>query len=153
MQAVLGAEWLIKLGDDDLLGLTAEYFYNGAGYADDDLYLWLALQGSLRPLYLGRHYAALGVALPGPGSLNDTTFTLSALANLSDQSTLVRLDYVVRFLSDLSFNAYVMAHPGRYGELRFRAEIPPLPIDESLSEGLVIPASWLDLGVGLRMSF
>jgi hypothetical protein len=153
IQAVAGFEWLIGYGDSDTLAITAEYFYNDAGYDNSDLYLWMFLQGGFRPLYTGRHYAALGIALPGPGSWDDTTFALSAIGNLSDNSFLNRLDYRVRVLSDLSVGAFVSVQYGQNGELYYRVTIPPVPGDMQLANGLDIPPARATVGASLQMSF
>ena len=148
-QAVVGAEVAIKYNDEDSLFLGAEYFYNQWGYEDPDLYLWLLLQGGFRPLYLGRHYAGVGAILPSPGSWNDSTFSLSALGNLSDRSFLSRLDYSVRVLTDLSVNVFATKYLGRQGEFKFRVQVPSLGTTPEVN----LPAPSWDLGAGLRMSF
>ena len=150
-QGVAGADIALEYGDGDALIVGGEYFYNGAGYDGAELYLWLALQGGLRPLYLGRHYAALAVVAPSPGKWNDTSFTLSTVGNLSDRSFLSRLDYSVQVLTDLRLNAFVNVHYGRVGEFRFRVEVPPVP--GQTTEPTVIPGPLVSLGGALRMSF
>jgi hypothetical protein len=152
-QAVMGFEWLIGYGDDDTLAISAEYFYNGAGYDSSELYLWTLLQGGFRPLYMGRHYAAAGIALPSPGSWNDTTLILSTLGNLSDKSFLSRFDYRVRVLDALTVGAFVSAQYGENGELFLTLEIPGLPGDERLGDGLRIPATRWTLGASFQLSF
>ena len=150
-QAVASADVTFEYGDAETLILAAEYFYNQAGYDEADLYLWLAIQGGLRPLYLGRHYAALALLLPSPGALEDASFTLSALANLSDRSALSRLDVSYALRGDLRFNAFVMTFLGDYGEFRFRVEVPPIPGQSD--EATVIPAPRLSAGLGLSLDF
>lgn len=153
VQAVGGFEWLISYGDDDMIALSAEYFYNQAGYDSSDLYLWTILQGGFTPLYMGRHYAALGVALPGPGSWNDTTFVVSAIGNLSDKSFINRFDYRVRVLDDLNVGAFMSVQYGENGELFYRIDIPPVPGDETLVNGLSIPPARVTLGGSVQLTF
>lgn len=148
-QGVIGAEVAIKYNDEDSVFIGGEYFYNQAGYDSSALYLWTVLQGGFRPLYLGRHYAALGVILPSPGSWNDSTFSLSAIGNLSDRSFLTRLDYSTRILSGLSINAFAMKYFGQYGEFRFKVDVPSFGNTPAVS----VPAPSWDLGAGLRLSF
>lgn len=151
VQSVVSADLTLTYATDETLILAAEYFYNQAGYANDDLYLWLALQQSLTPLYLGRHYGALALLLPSPGSWNDSSFTASALGNLSDGSFLGRLDYSLRLLRDLSLNVYVMRFFGNPGEFNFRVDIPAIPGQTTAPTTFSAPR--LATGVGLRMSF
>ena len=152
-QAVVGLEYGWRYNDQDSVFVAAEYFYNSAGYEDSSLYLWQLVQGGFRPLYMGRHYAALGVVLPAPGSLDDMTFSASGLGNLSDRSFIARIDYTWVVHNALSLNLYAMKHLGEYGEFRLRVEVPPLPVSPQLAQGLVVPAPDWDLGVGLRTSF
>lgn len=152
-QLVAGLELMLKYSDQDSLILSAEYFYNGAGYEDSDLYLWTLLQGGFRPLYMGKHYAAMAVVLPSPGSLNTMNFTGSALGNLSDGSFIGRLDYSLALRSSLTFNLYAMKHFGNVGEFKLGFEVPPIPGNDALEDGLTFaPPSW-DLGAGLRLNF
>ena len=152
-QVTASADLTITYGDGDVMILGGEYFYNGQGYAGEELadpnfLLWLGLQGGLRPLYLGRHYGALALLLPSPGSLELSTFTLSTLGNLSDRSFLSRLDYSVSVLTDLSASLFVMHQYGLPGELNYSNTIA-LPGQEPLT--ITAPA-W-SLGGALRMSF
>jgi hypothetical protein len=153
VQAVGGFEWLIGYGDDDLIAVTAEYFYNGAGYDSSDLYLWSILQGGFRPLYMGRHYAAVGVALPGPGTWDDTTLALSAIGNLSDRSFINRLDYRVQVLDDLNVGAFASVQYGENGELFYRISIPAVPGDERFADGFEVPPARATVGASLQMTF
>ncbi len=114
-QAVGSVEWGIPYGDDDTLYVTGEYFYNGAGYDDAELVPWLVGSGSFEPLYTGRHYAGLNVALLAPGDWDDHSFLISGLANLSDRSGLVRLDHQVTALTRLRISTYIGAAVGEAG--------------------------------------
>lgn len=122
-QLVVGAEWAARYGDDDVVILGLEYFYNDAGYADETFYPELVLAGLFTPLYVGRHYAGLSVILAAPGSWDDTSLTLSAIANLSDMSAIARLDVGVTVLTYLSVRVFLSAHAGD-GELRFGLAAP-----------------------------
>jgi hypothetical protein len=146
-QAVGGLSYARKYNDNDLLTVTAEYFYNGLGYANDNPYPGLVFPHS-KPLYnpatffyLGKHYAALSFSLPAPYKLDLHTFTLTTLGNLSDLSFITRFDYSYVLLTHIRLEAYVAVHYGHdTGEFRFA-----LP---SLHQ----PPALMDLGVALRMS-
>jgi len=92
--------------------------------------------------------------LPAPGSWNDTTFTLTALASLTDGSAVVRLDHSVMVNTYLRIETFAAGHVGhQWGEFRFGgtidanaggAGLPPVPV--------TVPVPVLDLGVALRVS-
>jgi hypothetical protein len=128
-QAVAGVEFSIPYGDDDTFIVGAEYFFNDFGYDRIDYYPWLILNGTFRPLYVGRHYAGLFATLPGPGELDDHSFTLSTLGNLSDQSFLSRFDYGVTVLTHLRASAFASVTYGNQGELRQGLELPGISQD------------------------
>ncbi len=153
VQAVAGVEWITRYNDEDLLVLGAEYFYNDAGYDDADLYLWTLLQGGFRPLYMGRHYVAAAASLPGPGPLDDMSFTVSTIANLSDRSALSRFDYSLSLLSDLNLSAYAQLHWGEPGELRFGVDVPGVPGVDGLDGGISVPPPRFVFGGAARVSF
>ncbi|MEA2696293.1 MAG: hypothetical protein QOI66_564 [Myxococcales bacterium] len=151
-QLVAGASWSRKYNDNDLFTIGAEYFYNQPGYTGSGIYPILIQQAAMHldlPLanffYLGRHYAAVSLALPAPYSWNYTTFTLSTLGNLSDGSYVSRLDYSVTFLTHLTFQAFAALHFGQEGgELRF----------QYVANGVtIVPTPFVDLGVALRLKF
>ncbi|HWV39753.1 MAG TPA: hypothetical protein VN033_14885 [Vulgatibacter sp.] len=164
-QAVVGAEVAIAYSEEDSLSLGAEYFYNGAGYDDTDLYPWLFLSGNFTPLYLGKHYAALYASAAAPGSWNDTTLIASLLSNLGDGSFLSRFDYRVRLLTFLDVNAFVAWHFGSRGEMHFGLDLPkvdltggappgvPPAMVEALAEGVSIAPPLVDVGVGAQLRF
>ena len=111
----------LRLTKNDVLSIGGEYFYNSIGYADPSLYPGLLFNDRGTPMlnffYTGRHYAALFASLPAPYSWNYTTFTLSTIGNLSDQSFVSRFDYSVTLLTHLTFEAFV-AMSGRPGAKR-----------------------------------
>jgi|MDSW01.2.fsa_nt_gb hypothetical protein len=172
VQAVLGAELAIRYSDEDSIILGLEYFFNDAGYDESSIYPWLIavaspdIQNSLnsigygdgrlnefdtassfKPLYLGRHYLAASAILMAPGSLNNSTFVLSGLCNLSDQSVIVRGDYRVRVLTQLDLGTYITVHTGKTGE--FRMDIPV----QDATENLVLSPQLIDFGASLRVYF
>jgi hypothetical protein len=155
-QAVAGLSYSRKYNDNDLFTIGAEYFYNGLGYQNDDVYPGIALPrtSSLRNppsfFYLGQHYAALFLLLPSPFKWDLHTFTLSTLGNLSDRSFITRLDYSLVLLTHLRFEAFAAVHYGRpNGEFRFG-------IDLSKIAGIDLPVgaspALFDLGVALRLA-
>ena len=147
-QVVGSVEWGIPYGDDETLYLTAEYFYNGAGYDDAELYPWLFLQGDYVPLYAGRHYAGGSVVAPRPGSWDDSTFLVSGIGNLSDGSYIARFDYQHRALTKLTVFAFAAVHFGDEGEFHQGVTLPSIPGTPDLS----VPAPFLDLGVLLSVN-
>ncbi len=149
---VLGGEWSHKYSDEDTFTVGAEYFYQANGYGGPELYPLLLAAGAFTPFYLGRHYAGAYLVLPRPGAWDLHTFTLSAIANLSDRSALVRLDWAVTLLTYLQLEAFAQAHLGRAGgELRLGLDLP------ANLGGLATPAVKLgapvaDAGIALRVS-
>ena len=154
-QVTGGVSYSFQYADKDVFTLGAEYFYNGLGYSDTAVYPGLILPHS-QPLrepatffYLGRQYVGVFVTMPAPYSWDNTTFTLSNLANLSDLSGITRLDYSLILLTHLRFEAFGAVHWGkREGEFRFGmapTNLGPLPFPGRS------PALF-DLGVGLRVA-
>jgi len=141
-QVVAGAETSLKYSDQDSVTLGAEYFYNGAGYSDPTLYPTLLTQNAFTFFYVGRHYGALYALLPGPGSWNDTTITLSTLANFSDLSFVSRLGVNQTALTNLQISAYAQYHWGSLGEFRLGGQF----LGQTVAPALV------DLGVAFILS-
>lgn len=171
-RALVGAEVGIPILEEDTIYVGAEYFFNGAGYSDADLYPWMILNGAFRPLYSGRHYAAFYALAPSPGDWNDTTFTFSTLGNLSDLSFLSRLDYSVRVLSYMRVFAYTSITYGKPGEFRLGLRVPSISSDvldaaaasgqfgvppgvalDDGFPGLLVPATRAMIGGGLSLNF
>jgi hypothetical protein len=145
VQAVGGINWSHKYNDNDLFTIGGEYFYNQPGYSDTSLYPGLLLNSNYTPMlnffYTGRHYGALFASFPFPYSWNLSTFTLSTLGNLTDQSFVSRIDYAYTLLTHISLEAFVGVHYGHeHGEFRLGIDLPELHRDPSL----------LDLGIALR---
>lgn len=149
-QGVFGADLTLKYTDQDNVIIGAEYFYNQAGYANAELYPFLALNGAFTPLFLGQHYVAGYAVLPQPFSFNDTSITLSTIANLSDTSVLSRIDVQQSVLTFMTFNVFAGYHWGNIGELRLGFETPPVP--PLLPNGFVLPTQIFDVGVALRLA-
>jgi hypothetical protein len=153
-QAVGGFSYSRKYNDNDVFNVGVEYFYNPLGYNSPEAYPGLVLPRGT-PLrepatffYLGRQYGAIFVNVPAPYDWNYTTFTLSNLGNLSDQSFITRLDYSLVLLTHLRFEAFAAVHYGRR-EGEFRFGVSDLTID---GHPFNIAPSLLDLGVALRVS-
>jgi hypothetical protein len=159
---VVGGEWSWKYSDEDSLTVGLEYFYDEAGYDTPRIYPILIasplLTGDARPaftpFYLGRHYAGASLYLARPGSWNDTTLVLSAVANVSDGSFLVRLDHAVRVNTWLTLETFVAGHAGTEGgELRFGLDVPAIDLGGlGTTAPFEVPTPVLDLGVALRVT-
>jgi hypothetical protein len=167
-QVMLGAEYGRNYTDDDAIYVGAEYFFNDLGYANADLYPVLFAEGQFTPFYTGRHYAGAYVFLPAPGSWNNTNFTTSTLANLSDRSAISRLDYSRQVLTYLTLNTFVMGHWGKSGEFNYSYEqaallepalVQQIPAEElsnvpsELLQDIKIVSPLLSIGFGLRATF
>ncbi|HTA17990.1 MAG TPA: hypothetical protein VK989_01790, partial [Polyangia bacterium] len=147
VQAVGGVDWSHKYNDNDMFTVGAEYFYNQPGYSNTSVYPGLLLNSNYTPIlnffYTGRQYAALFASFPAPYSWNLTTFTLSTLSNLTDQSFISRLDYSYTLLTHITLEAFVGVHYGHAGgEFRLGYDIPGV--------GARDPAL-IDLGAALRL--
>jgi hypothetical protein len=164
-QATGGVSYTRQYADKDTFTLGAEYFYNGLGYDDPRVYpgvLFLrhttALSNPATFFYLGQHYVGVYATAPAPYSWDNTTFTLSTLANLSDKSGITRLDYSLVVLTHLRFEAYGAVRWGqRNGEFRFGVDGSALsdtgiPKVDDLARQLNFPPAIFDLGVGLRVA-
>lgn len=150
-EVVAGAEVGVLLNDEDTLYVGAEYFYNGAGYDDAELYPYLLFTGAYTPFYVGRHYLGAYAALPGPGNWDDTSFTLSHLANLSDESHATRVDVSTRINTFLAVNAYSQVSYGENGEFHFSIEVDPVP--GVIPDGITVPAPIASFGLGAMLNF
>jgi hypothetical protein len=154
VQAVGGLTYSRRYNDNDTFTLGAEYFYNGLGYNTPAAYPGLVLphsselESSATFFYLGRQYAAVFVTFPAPFSLDNHTFTLSTLGNLSDASFITRFDYSLLALTHLRFEAFASARYGsENGEFRFGVKglrLGDIPFSRA-------PAL-LDFGLALRIA-
>jgi hypothetical protein len=162
-QVTGGVSYTRKYADKDTFTLGAEYFYNELGYASAKDYLGLPLfspreQALANPatfFYLGRHYLGVFATAPAPYSWDNTTFTLSSLANLSDGSGIVRLDYSLIVLTHIRFEAYGAVRYGqKNGEFRMGIDIDvDIPCTDQVQPlSYHTPPALFDLGVGLRVA-
>lgn len=132
-QVVGGLTLTQNYGDNDSFTLGFEYFYNGLGYVDPQVYPGLlfpradALRNPAQFFYLGQQYAAVFLLFPSPFSLDLHTFVLSTLCNVSDLSCITRLDYALQLLTHLRFELFVAGVYGRRnGEFTFGIETPSI---------------------------
>ena len=150
VQWTLGAEWALNYDEKRSVFLTVEYFNNALGYHDNaQLYPWLIAQGDYTPLYVGQSYLGVNLAFPGLGPHQDHTLLLSGISNLSDTTTILRLDYQVTVLTRVRLSAYAATYLGELGEFHYPFELPagavgdqPIRIEPpTLSTGL-----WVSTG-------
>jgi hypothetical protein len=162
-QATGGVSYTRQYADKDTFTVGAEYFYNALGYTDPKVYPGLvfpratALSNPATFFYLGRQYVGVYATAPAPYSWDNTTFTLSTLANLTDKSGITRLDYSLVVLTHLRFEAYGAVHWGqRNGEFRFGINGSDLPASDpnvrAIVDKISVAPSIFDLGVGLRVA-
>jgi hypothetical protein len=175
-QAVGGVNWSHKYNDNDMFTVGAEYFYNQPGYSDPSLYPGLLFNTSgttmLNFFYTGRHYGALFASFPAPYSWNLSTFTLSTLGNLSDDSFVSRVDYSYTLLTHITLEAFAGVHYGTAGgEFRLGFKIPDqyaptmppvsgvgannmqptMPVPCNFIPGFTRDPALIDLGIALRL--
>lgn len=150
VQLSAGVQYGLRYGDNDLMFLGVEYFYNPDGTADTAGALLAAFSDPAKapqPFYVGRHYGAFFLSLPGPGRADDHTFTFSTIGNFSDLSFIARLDYSVRVLSYMSVELFTMVHfSDNQGELHFGPNLVPEGFKQQ------VPETLLDLGLNLRIA-
>jgi len=164
-QVTGGVSYTRQYADKDTFTVGAEYFYNALGYDDPKDYAAVVFLPRSTPLqnpatffYLGRHYLGAYATAPAPYSWDNTTFTLSTLANLTDKSGITRFDYSLIVLTHLRFEAYGAVHWGqKNGEFRFgldgsSLEGSGLGLVDTLAGKLNSPPAIFDLGVGLRVA-
>ena len=164
-QVTGGVSYTRQYADKDTFTVGAEYFYNGLGYDDPRVYPALVFLPHSSPLanpatffYLGKQYLGVYGTAPAPYSWDNTTFTLSTLANLTDKSGITRLDYSLTVLTHLRFEAYGAVHWGqRNGEFRFGIDGSALANThinavDSLANKLSVQPAIFDLGVGIRVA-
>ncbi len=158
--ASLGLQYGVKYNDEDTLYLGLEGLWNQAG--TDDIEPALAAAAGLGDtgvdpyapnsfLYIGEWYGAFFALLQGPGSWDDTNFTLTTLANFSDLSVAVRLDVSVRVLTYLSVQAFFQLATGEEGELHLGPDA--LPTLAPLAEAAGTPINTMvgTAGLWLRL--
>jgi hypothetical protein len=157
-QATGGVSYTRQYADKDTITFGAEYFYNGLGYSTPKDYPGLIiprtppLRNPATFFYLGRQYVGVFATAPAPYSWDNTTFTFSTLANLTDRSAITRLDYSLTVLTHVRFEAYGAVHYGqKNGEFRFGFNSNDLPCPPQPPPTIVPPALF-DVGVGLRVA-
>jgi len=148
-QVTAGGTYSLRYNDNDVFTVTGEYFYNSRGYDDPHVYPGLFLTNTFEFFYTGKHYAALGAIAAAPWSWNYTTFSLTTLGNLSDQSFITRLDYSLTMLTHLRFEAFGAVNYGRRtGEFRLGVDGFMLPGGSTFS----LQPQAFSVGLGLRIS-
>jgi hypothetical protein len=152
-QVNAGAEISLNYTDTDTISFGAEYFYNSAGYDDASLYPILFLRGGYVPLFTGRHYGAFYARVANPLDLEDISFTLSTLSNISDLSFLTRFDVQYNLLNYLTMNVFGSLHYGNVGEFRLGIDVPANPLVPGLEDGFLLNTDLFDVGTALRMQF
>lgn len=147
LQATVGLGYTLKYSAEDYLVIGSEYLYNPEGYYEMSRYpLAMALR-SVSPFYLGRHYAAGYVLVPAPGNWDYTSFTLSGIGCLTDESYVVRLDYRTMILTYLSLEAYGSVSLGD-SRGAFRLGVPA---DEFYPDSPEISPQRFMAGINLRV--
>lgn len=142
--------------EQNVINFGAEYFYNGVGTSEPELYPLLLATGRFTPFYVGKHYAALYALASGlPGGLEEVTVVLSNIGNLSDLSFITRADVFIRVLSYLTVELFGSVHYGkRGGEFRLGFDTPVLTLVPGQTvPPISVPAPVADFGVGLRVGF
>jgi hypothetical protein len=120
VQSLLGVDRSFKYNSDDVATVGVEYFYNQLGYDDRNLELYSLVTGQSPTLYGGRRYIAGYLNLPAPGSWDDTSFFITGLRNLSDDTSTARLTGSWKLFKDADIQAFVAQCHGDFGELCFR---------------------------------
>ncbi len=130
-----------------------EYFYNQLGYTNSNAYPVLLLLGQYQPFYLGRNYAGVYLTAEGPDKDKHTSYTFSTLGNLSDNSFISRIDFSWRFLTYLTFEAFVDGHYGTPGgEFYFSMNTPAVTYQGSSIPAVNVPLAVADVGLALRLA-
>ncbi len=153
-QLVTGVRYEHQYSEQKHVLLEAEYFYNDMGYSYRELELLALAYNDAQALYAGRHYGAFLVGLPNPGSLKDTSFYFSTLANLSDYSGLARISTQIKIYKEVLLEIWASTNYGREGEFRFKLPAGFASTLQSTAGELspVAFASGIAQGVGLNMS-
>jgi hypothetical protein len=151
-QYVVGVELPFDYGDQGTVSVGVEYFFNEAGYASADIYPWLIFAGDFDALHVGRQYLAMYATAPNPWILTDTTLTVTAMTNMTDNSWALRLDCRVVAFQVLTVNAFAVENVGRNGEFNLALDIPPQPGIPGFEAGRSINAPMYQLGLALTLS-
>lgn len=137
-----GASWQFNYTDKNMAILTAEYFYNPAGYDTPVGFQVKTFMPSLlgvtldpiqnTPLYAGKHNLAVTLAAPGLPGADWVTLSLSNIILFNDPSALTRLDVIFRVLSYLNVQVFASALYGQTGG-QFRFTLTPQAINDLAS--------------------
>ena len=154
-QLVAGVKYPLQYAEQKHLDIGLEYFYNGIGYNNRTLELASLVTGQSVPLYAGRQYFGILLGLPSPGKLQDTSFYVSNLYNISDRSGLSRLSSQTKFFKEALLELWASASYGSKGEFRFEAPSDSpgpgdTPAGETLSATLI--ASGISRAIGASVS-
>lgn len=125
-----GASLQFNYTDKNMAILTAEYFYNPAGYTDPTGYQVKTFMPGLLgvkldpiqsvSLYGGQHNLAVTLAAPGIPGFDWITVSLSNIIIMNDPSALTRLDVIFRVLTYLNVQVFGAVFYGQTGgQLRF----------------------------------
>ncbi len=107
--------------------LGGEYFYNELGASNAGLYPVMVFLGKYQALYNGKHYGAIYLSAEGLDSAKNTSYNLSTICNLSDNSYVSRLDFTWLLLDYLTFGMFGDVHCGNAGgEFNFNINTPPI---------------------------
>ena len=161
-QILSGVQYAVKYSDDDSIYFGGEYFYNELGYEKRLEEIFSLLLGQSQSLYAGQRYAGGYIRLPNPGNWNKTSFFLTGLSNLSDETSSARLTGTWSVANYANFEAFVSRCMGAFGELCFN--VPQSLKDLGASAGLepelqkilgTLPTerTILTAGVGLSINF
>jgi len=175
-EVLLGADTTFKLAEDgDQLILGFEYYYNQRGYSNANLYPFLiaaplvdqaavdagqappfgGVAATFNPFLVGRHYLAAFASVLGPGTWDDSTFSLSTVGNLSDRSFVLRFDYAQAVLTYLSLRVFVNTYVGESGVFKLGFEVPGglLPGAPADAETFSVIPPLFDVGLAFTLDF
>jgi hypothetical protein len=108
-----GISYDLYYGNNDTMTFNAEYFYNGEGYSDPNVYLTLFYNQALNIFNLGRHYAMLMFYLPKPGTWNTYTFMVLNISNISDRTSITRFQAMKQLTNALAIGFNITGHYGK----------------------------------------
>jgi len=115
-QIVTGVRYDLKYSDSDSANISLEYFWNDFGSPDAASEAISFARGQAQRLYLAKKYLGASVLLAQPGALNDTTWLVSGLWNMSDKSWLARASWTEK-LNIKSTLVIALQRSGGLGEL------------------------------------
>lgn len=97
--------------------IMVEYYYNGEGYDNSELYLlpYTLLLETFEPFEMGKHYINASLSLSEPFTIADFRFLISSIMNLSDYSSITYISASFSGIEDLSMSLYVKVTIGNEG--------------------------------------